>query len=260
MRCVLCCVALCAILSPSLCSAQFSSPASDPIAEPIQRADLDAWYAGLKATGAPPRKPRLTFGDKMRVGHVGTIHTLSDPLDGTPHYKVDAIQVLPEKRVIASVDAFTAQIRYVGNQAVPGAMKKAASWTVIFEGIDGVVDDQQVPTEGDWEVKKTETYETLAGTNTVFVLVKTEIPAPPAPAGETKKGKRETKAAPRETPEPELRTWKDGSGKFSIVAKFKGFAAGNVRIEAEDGRSITVPLTTLSGADQKYVRERAKQK
>lgn len=51
------------------------------------------------------------------------------------------------------------------------------------------------------------------------------------------------------------RKWSDQSGKFEVEAKLIKFADGKVELLKEDGLAITVPLTVLSEADQKYVKE-----
>ena len=48
----------------------------------------------------------------------------------------------------------------------------------------------------------------------------------------------------------ELRTWKDGSGKFSIEAALVGVEGGKVTLRKADGSTTKVPLSTLSEADQ----------
>lgn len=46
------------------------------------------------------------------------------------------------------------------------------------------------------------------------------------------------------------RLWKDSSGEFSIQAKYSLFSEGNVVLLDEGNREITIPLKSLSLADQ----------
>ncbi|MCB1276544.1 PQQ-binding-like beta-propeller repeat protein, partial [Prosthecobacter sp.] len=48
----------------------------------------------------------------------------------------------------------------------------------------------------------------------------------------------------------EIRTWKDASGVHEIRAELVGVQAGNVTLKREDGKLITLPVTSLSKADQ----------
>lgn len=50
------------------------------------------------------------------------------------------------------------------------------------------------------------------------------------------------------------RTWRDVSGKFSVIAEFKGFEQGKVKLRKTDGSEISVPLEKLSQADRDWVR------
>jgi hypothetical protein len=49
------------------------------------------------------------------------------------------------------------------------------------------------------------------------------------------------------------RLWKDSSGQFSIQAKYSSFSEGNVVLLDEGNREVTIPLKSLSLADQQYV-------
>ncbi len=74
--------------------------------------------------------------------------------------------------------------------------------------------------------------------------------APAAPESPpTAKAKSSPQAA-------QLRTWKDGSGKFSIEAALVGVEGGKVTLRKADGSTTKVPLSTLSEADQAYVGKR----
>ena len=50
-----------------------------------------------------------------------------------------------------------------------------------------------------------------------------------------------------------VRTWTDKSGAFQVEAKLQKFADGKVVLLKGDGREVTVPVTALSDADQKYL-------
>ncbi len=54
----------------------------------------------------------------------------------------------------------------------------------------------------------------------------------------------------------EARQWTDVTGKFHATAKFRGLAGKSVKLELEDGRTISVPLEKLSDADREYIRGR----
>ncbi len=51
----------------------------------------------------------------------------------------------------------------------------------------------------------------------------------------------------------EFRTWTSKSGKFKVVAKFRGVEDGKVKLERKDGTMLRVPLSMLSEADQRFV-------
>lgn len=50
-----------------------------------------------------------------------------------------------------------------------------------------------------------------------------------------------------------FRIWRDSSGQFQVMAKFRSYANGVVRIEREDGTIIDIPMERLSFGDQQYV-------
>lgn len=51
------------------------------------------------------------------------------------------------------------------------------------------------------------------------------------------------------------REWTDKTGGFKVEAEFLGYAGGQVKLQKSDGRTIEVPMTKLSTADQKWVRD-----
>lgn len=53
-----------------------------------------------------------------------------------------------------------------------------------------------------------------------------------------------------------MRNWSDNSKKFSVRAAYVDFEDGQVRLEKEDGSSISVPLERLSATDRAYVARR----
>jgi len=53
----------------------------------------------------------------------------------------------------------------------------------------------------------------------------------------------------------ETRTWSDASGKYRIEAELVYAGDGNVRLKKTDGRVVTVPLSKLSDADRRFVRD-----
>jgi hypothetical protein len=58
----------------------------------------------------------------------------------------------------------------------------------------------------------------------------------------------------------EFRSWKDGSGKFSIKAKLVSNDNGKLTLAREDGEEVEIELKKLSPADQKYVADLEKDK
>lgn len=54
------------------------------------------------------------------------------------------------------------------------------------------------------------------------------------------------------------RTWTDSTGKHTIEAKFRGMAAGKVRLNKHDGNTIQLPFEKLSDEDQKWIESRKK--
>ncbi len=52
---------------------------------------------------------------------------------------------------------------------------------------------------------------------------------------------------------PELRTWTDATGKFSIDANFVEQKDGDVVLRTADGKTLTVPLDKLSETDQEFL-------
>jgi endoglucanase Acf2 len=63
------------------------------------------------------------------------------------------------------------------------------------------------------------------------------------------------------TPPPgpaEMRTWNDRGGKYHVRARLLGESAGNVQLELESGRKITIGIDRLSPDDQRYVKERGR--
>jgi hypothetical protein len=54
------------------------------------------------------------------------------------------------------------------------------------------------------------------------------------------------------------RTWTDSSGERTVVATFLSLDGESIRFRKEDGTEITVPLGSLSEADQQVARELAR--
>lgn len=61
--------------------------------------------------------------------------------------------------------------------------------------------------------------------------------------------------APTETITTEPRTWTDSTGQFKIEAAFIDVLSGEARLKREDGEITAIPLSRLSLADQKLIRE-----
>ncbi len=58
--------------------------------------------------------------------------------------------------------------------------------------------------------------------------------------------------------EPEMRTWKDASGRFKIQAKYAGMNGANVMLKKADGSQMQVDLEKLCSADRQYVEAQQK--
>jgi len=58
-----------------------------------------------------------------------------------------------------------------------------------------------------------------------------------------------------EAPGQESRTWTDSTGKFKIEGKLLGVEEGKARLERTNGAVVQIPVTKLSAADQKYLKE-----
>jgi hypothetical protein len=52
------------------------------------------------------------------------------------------------------------------------------------------------------------------------------------------------------------RTWTDKTGKFTIVAEFKGMANQTVSLLKPDGSPLKVAFDILSKADQEWIEDR----
>ena len=57
---------------------------------------------------------------------------------------------------------------------------------------------------------------------------------------------------------PELRTWKDSTGQFSVEAVFVRVSGDQVVLQRKDKTEISVPLAKLSAADRQYVQKSEK--
>ena len=55
---------------------------------------------------------------------------------------------------------------------------------------------------------------------------------------------------------PELRTWKDATGQFSIEAVFVRVTGDQVVLQRTDKKELSIPLAKLSPADRQYVKTR----
>ena len=62
----------------------------------------------------------------------------------------------------------------------------------------------------------------------------------------------------QEKPKPEPRTWTDKSGKFRIRATLIGSSGDQVALRKTDGSRINVPISALSDADRRHLRQLGK--
>ena len=53
----------------------------------------------------------------------------------------------------------------------------------------------------------------------------------------------------------QMRKWRDKSGRFEVEAKLVKRVDGQVQLLKKDGRAVTVAISALSDADQKYLKE-----
>lgn len=116
----------------------------------------------------------------------------------------------------------------------------------------GLADGDKVVLIGLVEVSGTKSYETVGGSmSTVRVL--TFVPR------EREEKIKADIAARKEA--ALVRTWIDSTGKYKTVGKFIDFKNGHANIErTQDGKSISVPISRLSDADQKWIREELKRR
>ncbi len=56
------------------------------------------------------------------------------------------------------------------------------------------------------------------------------------------------------TPVAFTRTWTDSTGKHTVEGEFVDLKDGTVRLKKEDGKTITIPIETLSEADRDFVK------
>ena len=49
------------------------------------------------------------------------------------------------------------------------------------------------------------------------------------------------------------RTWRDSTGKFAVEAEFIEVRKDKVKLRKKDGRRITIPVSQLSAADQRFI-------
>lgn len=58
------------------------------------------------------------------------------------------------------------------------------------------------------------------------------------------------------TAESSYRTWTDKSGKFTVIAEFKGMVNQTVTLRKTDGSPLKVAFDTLSKSDQDWIQDR----
>jgi hypothetical protein len=75
-------------------------------------------------------------------------------------------------------------------------------------------------------------------------------PAAPAPVATEATSESDKPAAPEDDG---WRTWTSADGKYTVEAKFRGAAAGTVRLEKRDGKIIELKREKLSENDQKWL-------
>jgi hypothetical protein len=119
--------------------------------------------------------------------------------------------------------------------------------TLWIEGLDTseVVDEAVVDASDTiiFEVQGTKNYETVLGANrTVKHLKAMDV-------------SKAASAARKLVALQDYRIWRDGSGKFAVLAKFVEFEKGQVTLERRDGKRSDIALNRLSKDDQRYVRE-----
>jgi len=64
------------------------------------------------------------------------------------------------------------------------------------------------------------------------------------------------KVSTKETPKPELRTWADATGRFTVKAQCRGVKDGEAVLETADGRVVRVPVEKLSEQDREFLKSK----
>lgn len=89
------------------------------------------------------------------------------------------------------------------------------------------------------------------------LAAKPDVGKPDRSIADEARKKQEESAKPNAA---KMREWSDATGKFHTKARFRGLAGTVVKLETEDGRTISVPLEKLGKDDREYVRKRGKVK
>jgi outer membrane biosynthesis protein TonB len=77
--------------------------------------------------------------------------------------------------------------------------------------------------------------------------------SPPAAKPEPQKPTEPDPERAKTDGEAAFRLWKDASGKYTVEARFRGIAFGNVRLQRNDGTTVSVPIERLSEEDQQWL-------
>lgn len=95
----------------------------------------------------------------------------------------------------------------------------------------------------------------IVDTDTVLEYIAKNVPdedlraIPPAPKPEP------LPTTPVLPAKPEVRTWSDTTGKFSVEATFVSENSGTVTLRKQDGSEVKLPAVKLSTADQSWIKD-----
>jgi hypothetical protein len=120
----------------------------------------------------------------------------------------------------------------------------AQKWGISYEELQAVFDAGETAA---WRTSKPPSTDLTEPVAHPSELVQPEVKDRPSSSG--------SEVAPTN---PNLRTWQDASGQFTVEAEFAGYGVGIVTLKKPDGSMIKVPLDQLSEDDQKWVRGRGK--
>ena len=170
----------------------------------------------------------------LRVGQIGRFDMRALTVKAAQVLAPDQMHVVPERTAT--------RINFIGLEARQSFFTEVGD-RILVKGVStaGITDGRSVNPGNVFEVTGTESYRTVVGsTKTIFVVEPFDM-----------------ELIKPFIAKPKYRTWKDGTGKFTVVAEFLSYEDGQVRLKRKDNHKIiSVPLSRLSGADEAYVEQR----